>query len=644
MPVRTTEAPVTYDRRARSGRYSARYLRFMALALLLVFAAAVSWLVWNVQVKTAARDRAAESATHTLQVLLTTQQLLSAYQDSETGQRGYLLTHDRNFLAPYWHGRQSTPALVAALTRLTARDTGQAANIAALTRLNAVRLAELDFTMRLVMLGRPDDATSLVKDGETKLTMDRIRGVIASIIDTENHLLALRSHLSAEATHDWKRYVGLLSGLGAVALFATTVAVGALFRDYNHQLSAAAYLLASSRVREHRDLLQAVIDSSTDPIFVKDLRGCFVFANRRVAEVYSVAAADMIGKDDTSFVEPATAEALMAVDQRIIATGQACTVEEVIPERDGIHTFSSLKLPWLIDGKVMGLIGISTDITERRQMERQLRSANVELEQRVRLRTAELDGALVTLNGEMKKRTTAEEQVRQTQLELIHVSRRSAMGTMGTTIAHELNQPLTAIVNYVRGSRRLLESGASAAEICDALEAADHAATRAGETLRGVREMIVGGEVHRRSEVLETIIRDVCALALIGSTSTVVSRRLRLDSTIGNVFVDRVQIQQVVLNLLRNSVEALSTQRHRRIVVSTSRRNERFCQVTVRDNGPGIPPEIASRLFEPFNTSKKNGTGIGLSICRTIIEAHGGKMWSNPTKSGTLFRFTVPYA
>lgn len=616
----------------------------MALALLIVFAAAVSWLVWNVQVKTAARDQAAESATHTLQVLLTTQQLLSAYQDSETGQRGYLLTQDRNFLAPYWHGRQSVPVLAAALTRLTAHDTRQVANIAALTKLNAIRLSELDFTMRLVMLGRPDDATSLVKDGETKLTMDKIRSVITSIIDTEKHLLALRSHLSAEATDDWKYYVGLLSGLGAVALLATTVAVGALFRDYNHQLSAAAYLLASSRVREHRDLLQAVIDSSTDPIFVKDLRGCFVFANRRVAEVYSVAATDMIGKDDTSFVEPATAQALMAVDQRIIATGQACTVEEVIPERDGIRTFSSLKLPWLIDGKIMGLIGIATDITERRQMERQLRSANVELEQRVRLRTAELDGALVTLNGEMKKRTIAEEQVRQSQLELIHVSRRSAMGTIGTTIAHELNQPLTAIVNYVRGSRRLLESGASAAEICDALEAADHAATRAGETLRGVREMIVGGEVHRRPEVLESIIRDVCALALIGSTSTVVSRRLRLDPTIGNVCVDRIQIQQVVLNLLRNSVEAMSKQRYRRIVVSTSPRDERFCQVTVRDNGPGIPSETTARLFEPFNTSKENGTGIGLSICRTIIEAHGGKMWSNPVKSGTLFRFTVPYA
>lgn len=256
------------------------------------------------------------------------------------------------------------------------------------------------------------------------------------------------------------------------------------------------------------------------------------------------------------------------------------------------------------------------------------------------------NGSVVRWYGTLEDiddRQVAASSLRQMQAELIHVSRLSAMGAMASTLAHELNQPLTAVTNYVRGGRRLLADLPDAAPIQDALDHADRNAVRAGDIIRRVRELVTKkGDIQRRPESLEALVREACSLAMIDAHSTGIDFRLELGTTPITVVVDRIQIQQVILNLLRNAVEAVAGSLVRHVVLSTVAKAGSVCEVVVRDSGPGVPSECAGRLFEPFNTSKADGTGIGLSISRTIIEAHGGVIWHRPARGGgAAFGFSL---
>jgi len=255
------------------------------------------------------------------------------------------------------------------------------------------------------------------------------------------------------------------------------------------------------------------------------------------------------------------------------------------------------------------------------------------------------DGKVLRWYGTLEDiddRRAAADRLQQMQAELIHVSRLSAMGAMASTLAHELNQPLAAIANYVRGSRRMIAHLDNREALGAALDAADRSTMRAGEIVRRVRDLVTKGDVQCRTEELTPLIQEACCLAMIDARSIGITQRLELDPQPLRVVVDRIQVQQVLLNLLRNAVDAVVDRPIRKIVVSSRCLDEDFVEVTVRDSGPGIAPETAARLFEPFNSSKHDGMGIGLSISRTIVEAHGGQIWSRPTRGGTIFGFTLP--
>ncbi len=258
------------------------------------------------------------------------------------------------------------------------------------------------------------------------------------------------------------------------------------------------------------------------------------------------------------------------------------------------------------------------------------------------------DGHCIRWHGTLEdidERRAATTRLARMQADLVHVSRLSAMGTMASTLAHELNQPLTAVVNYVRGSRRMLAELEGSASVRDALVEADRNAVRAGEIVRRVREFVARGEIQRRPENLSALVREACSLALIDARSAGIRYRLDLDSSLGDVFVDRIQIQQVLINLLRNAIEAMPEGPVRRIVVQTSRAPLGMCTLRVRDTGPGVSEAAGSSLFEPFNTTKGDGMGVGLSISRSIIEAHGGEIWSKPARGGGAeFGFTLALA
>jgi two-component system sensor kinase FixL len=237
----------------------------------------------------------------------------------------------------------------------------------------------------------------------------------------------------------------------------------------------------------------------------------------------------------------------------------------------------------------------------------------------------------------------SEASMRHMQAELIHVSRVSAMGTMASALAHELNQPLTAVSSYLRGSRRLLEKVDHPAvdQVSAALEAAEAGALRAGQMVRRLRELVSRGNVSTRPEELSKLVHDANLIGFVDEHVLGASHRLELDPAAKWVDVDRIQIQQVLINLIRNALQAMEDQPVREVLIST-RASGTTAEVSVADTGSGISPEVREALFSPFQSSKPEGMGIGLSISRTIVEAHGGKIWAEDREGGgTVFRLTL---
>ena len=248
---------------------------------------------------------------------------------------------------------------------------------------------------------------------------------------------------------------------------------------------------------------------------------------------------------------------------------------------------------------------------------------------------------------DLSERQETQARLQELQSELVHVSRLTAMGEMASGLAHELNQPLSAIANYLRGSVRLLDKGdpADVPRLRDALDKAADQALRAGDVIRRLRDFVGRGEVERRVDDLSKMVQEASALALVGAKQLGVRVTMNFDPKVDRVLADRVQIQQVVINLIRNAMDAMSVVERRELRVVTQDHGDGFTVVLISDTGPGISEEVRERLFLPFTTTKKEGMGVGLSICRTIIEAHGGSIWAEANADGgATFGFTVARA
>ncbi len=248
---------------------------------------------------------------------------------------------------------------------------------------------------------------------------------------------------------------------------------------------------------------------------------------------------------------------------------------------------------------------------------------------------------------DLTRRQATEVRLEEMQAELAHASRVSAMGTMASALAHELNQPLTAVANYVEAARDLLgdPNAENVAIVREALGDAATQAVRAGQIVRRLRDFIARGDTEKRVENLRGLINEANALALIGVAELGIDIRIDIDERIGGVLVDRVQIQQVMVNLIRNAVEALTGAPQRRLTIAAIPVDDRLVQVSVIDTGPGLDADVESKLFQPFVSTKDAGMGLGLSICQTIIEAHNGTIWlDKPVGGGTAFRFTLAAA
>lgn len=364
-------------------------------------------------------------------------------------------------------------------------------------------------------------------------------------------------------------------------------------------------------------LLHNIIESSPDGIITIDARGAIESFNPASEELFGYCEGEVIGKNIKMLMpEPYDgghdgylARYLKTGEKRIIDIGREVSAQrkdgEVFPMELAVGEME-------VDGQAKFTFFIR-DITKRRDAEDDL--------------------------------VLSQDRLKLLESEFVQVSRLSAMGEMAGTLAHELNQPLSAMMNYTQASRRLLDASGPVdkSRLRDLMTKSVEQANRAGEIIRRLRTFVARGETQKSMDELSDVVNEACALALIGTRSEGVETTLSLTHDLPPTMMDRIQIQQIVVNLIRNSLDAMDNQEQRAIVIKTEIGEDNTLEVSVADNGPGLDAEIAEKLFQPFNSSKADGMGIGLSISRTIIEQHGGTIRATPNEGGgVIFSFTLP--
>lgn len=360
-------------------------------------------------------------------------------------------------------------------------------------------------------------------------------------------------------------------------------------------------------LRRRESLLRSILDTAVDGLIVIDERGSIRSFSTAAERLFGYAAGEVIGRNVSALMPPPFRQEHDGYLQRYLATGERRVIgigRVVAGQRKDGTTFpmeltvGEARLP-----EERLFTGVIRDLTERQDRERRLREL---------------------------------------QDELIHVSRLNELGQLVSAISHEVNQPLAAIANYISGVKRLLAAG-NLAGVAQAVDRIGEQAHRANEIIHRVRDLVRKGGTEKKNESLPKVVEEAAALALVGADAGL-KVIVRIDDDAAEAVIDKVQIQQVLINLIRNAVQAMAEREKRELRV-TARRADAMVEIRVADSGPGLPHHVRDRLFEPFVTTKPDGMGVGLSVCRAIIEAHGGAISAEDgDPGGTVFWMTVPRA
>ena len=379
-------------------------------------------------------------------------------------------------------------------------------------------------------------------------------------------------------------------------------------RTRNAHTTPSFTLDASADMATSEELLRSILATVPDAMIIIDTQGAITYFSAAAERMFGYAGEEVRGQNISILMPSPDRERHDGYIHRYLETGQARIIGigrfSVGRRRNGETFPMQLSIGEARTGQGRVFAGFVRDLTEREE-------ARVHLEE--------------------------------LQSELVHVSRISAMGTMASSLAHELNQPLTAIANYVEAARDLLDDPVpeNVEIVREALGDAARESVRAGLIVRGLRDFIGRGETEKRVESLPRLISEANALALIGAREQGIEVDIALDPRAEAVFAAGVQVQQVLVNLIRNALEAMAASGTRRLSIRTRRLSPEMVQVSVSDSGQGLAAESMDRLFEPFFSTKGDGMGLGLSICRTIIESLGGSIWAEPAEGGMTFNFTL---
>jgi PAS domain S-box-containing protein len=362
------------------------------------------------------------------------------------------------------------------------------------------------------------------------------------------------------------------------------------------------------RLRESELRSRAFCDNSPNLIFLKDTELRYLYVNREFERALRVDREQVRGKRDLDLFAAEQASTFEANDLEVLEAGVPIEFEEVAQHEDGPHTGIVHKFPLFdVAGKIYAIGGIVTDITERKRSREALQLAREELER---------------------------------------VARITMMGELTASIAHEINQPLTSIVSNANACSRMLGAKSpDMKEIAAAVADIAEEATHASEVISRIRMFLKDGARVRAPVYLNEIIREVLTLTRGEILKNHIAMQIELCAELPPVLGDRVELQQVVLNLIMNGIEAMAlvTNTSRKLLIRSEPSEPGAVLVWVQDAGLGIDPQNMHRIFEPFFTSKLGGMGMGLSICRSIIEAHGGRLWvESQPNHGAVFKFTLP--
>jgi PAS domain S-box-containing protein len=398
---------------------------------------------------------------------------------------------------------------------------------------------------------------------------------------------------------------------------------------------------AEAALRASEEKWRSLVENAPDFILMLDRDGTILFLNRATE---GLSREQVIGTSAYDYVEPEYRPVMRQALDRVFTTGTAVWYEvRGTGPHGSVAWYASRLGPVTRDGQVVAAILIGTDITERKRVEEELRQARAELERRVEERTRDLRLANQHLQREIIRRELAEAEARQRLAELAHVARLSTVGEMATGLAHELIQPLSAIGTYAQAGLQLLaEWGRGPADLTEALAQIAAQTERAGAIIKRIRRLVTRREPHRSTVDVNEAVRNVLALLARDLQVGRVTTRLQLADRLPPVLGDRIQLEQVVLNLIRNAEEALGGQPGE-LIVRTALTDAGTIEVAISDTGCGLTPEVQARLFQPFFTTKPQGMGMGLAISRSIIEAHGGRLFAAPhAPRGSTFCFTLP--
>lgn len=404
----------------------------------------------------------------------------------------------------------------------------------------------------------------------------------------------------------WRELLGDPANLADAVLFlliGCAISFGGAQFKRGRRHSAEA--LANLEKREAH--LRSILATVPDAMVVIDAKGIIQSFSATAARLFNWSADEVIGRNVSMLMPSPYREAHDGYLERYLRTGERRIIgidRVVVGERRDRSTFPMELAVGEMETSHLYFTGFIRDLTERQATEMRMQDL---------------------------------------QSELVHVSRLTSMGEMASALAHELNQPLSAIANYMKGSVRLLAAEDPDREkIRNALSSAGEQALRAGQIIRRLRDFVAKGEIERRIENLPNLLEEAGALAMIGAKEKGVRLQYRLSRRVDLVLADKVQIQQVVLNLMRNAVDAMENSPRRDLTVTTAAVEDGMLEISVADTGSGITPEVEASLFQPFMTTKIQGMGVGLSISRTIVEAHGGRIWVTPNRGGgSVFRFTL---